>query len=138
VPAETNTCYYKFQQKFVPVLVITGAFRNLYKYLLQVPAETSTCYYKFPQKFVQVLVITGAFRNLYKYFLLQVPAECCEAYSLLFQVQRLAQYEQYFESILRESHHDHSDHEDVTRAAAKAKQVGDIMKISYLFYTSRI
>jgi hypothetical protein len=70
--------------------------------------------------------------------LLPVPAECCRAYSLLFQVQRLAQYEQYFESILRESRHDHADHEDVSRAAAKAKQVGGILKISYLFYTRRI
>jgi hypothetical protein len=42
-----------------------------------------------------------------------------------FQVQRLAQYEQYFQSILCESHRDHTDHENISRAAAKARQVGD-------------
>jgi len=158
----TNSCYYQCLNNLIKVLVITNACRNLYKYLLlQVPAKTSTCHYKWPQKFVQVLVTTGACRtrintcyykclqklvlvitspsrNCYKYMLLQVRAECCEAYSPLFQVQRLAQYEQYFESILRESRHDHADHEDVSRAAAKAKQVGDILKISCLFYTRRI
>lgn len=41
--------------------------------------------------------------------------------SCLFQVQRLAQYEQYFQSILCETRH---DHEDISRAKAKAKQVG--------------
>jgi hypothetical protein len=70
--------------------------------------------------------------------LLQAPAKYCEACALLFQVQRLAQYEQYFQSILSESRHDHADHEDVSRAAAKAKQVGDILKINDPFYTSRI
>ena len=63
-----------------------------------------------------------------------MPAEYCEAYSLLFQVQRLAQYEQYFQSILRESHHDHADLEDVSRAAAKAKQVGDILNMLSFLY----
>ena len=135
----TNSCYYQWLNNLINILVITSVCRNLYKYLLlRVPAETciSTCYYECLQKLV--LVITSSCRNLYRHLLLPVPAEYCEAYSLLFQVQRLAQYEQYFQSILRESHHDHADHEDVSRAAAKAKQVGDILNISYLFYTRRI
>lgn len=54
------------------------------------------------------------------------------ALSLLFQVQRLAQYEQYFQSILCESHHDHTDHEHICRATAKAKQVGDIPRMLHV------
>jgi len=67
-----------------------------------------------------------------------MPAKYCGAHSLLFQVQRLAQYEQYFQSILPERRHDRADHEDISRAAAKAKQVSDILNISHLFYKRRI
>lgn len=55
-------------------------------------------------------------------------------------VQRLAQYEQYFQSILCESHHDHTDHENISRATAKAKQAvkrgqeeSDLERIQDLF-----
>nr|CAD7257949.1 unnamed protein product [Timema shepardi] len=37
-------------------------------------------------------------------------------------VQRLAQYEQFFQSILSESRHDSIDHDDISRAKAKARQ----------------
>lgn len=39
------------------------------------------------------------------------------------QVQRLAQYEQYFQDYLENTRTDHPDHEHLSRASTKAKQV---------------
>ena len=52
----------------------------------------------------------------------------------MLQVQRLAQYEQYFQSILCETRHDHADHEDISRTKTKAKQVRNIIIIKYAAY----
>ncbi|XP_069705214.1 uncharacterized protein [Periplaneta americana] len=56
------------------------------------------------------------------------------------EVQRLAQYEQYFQSILCESRHDHADHDDISKAKARAKQAvkrgqeeSDLERIQDLF-----
>uniref|UniRef100_A0A1B6K974 Rho-GAP domain-containing protein n=1 Tax=Graphocephala atropunctata TaxID=36148 RepID=A0A1B6K974_9HEMI len=56
------------------------------------------------------------------------------------QVQRLAQYEQYFQSLLQETSPDHPDHESIARAKARAKQAvkrgqeeSDLERIQDLF-----
>ncbi|XP_063243066.1 uncharacterized protein LOC134542613 isoform X2 [Bacillus rossius redtenbacheri] len=56
------------------------------------------------------------------------------------EVQRLAQYEQYFQALLSETRHDSPDHEDLSRAKAKVKQAlkrgqeeSDLERIQDLF-----
>uniref|UniRef100_A0A1B6DL33 Rho-GAP domain-containing protein n=1 Tax=Clastoptera arizonana TaxID=38151 RepID=A0A1B6DL33_9HEMI len=58
----------------------------------------------------------------------------------LSKVQRLAQYEHYFQCLLNETNAEHADHEDLSRAKAKAKQAvrrgqeeSDLERIQDLF-----